>query len=68
MTGDIPWATLPDGEEWMLRPVLEGLCRYESLKDGTLDLADLALLNDVLNAKSDNEALAYKMRAEQYGE
>ncbi len=68
MTGDIPWATLPDGEEWMLRPVLEGLCRYESLKDGTLDLADLALLNDVLNAKSDNEALAYKMRAEQYDE
>lgn len=52
----------------MLRPVLEGLCRYESLKDGTLDLADLALLNDVLNAKSDNEALAYKMRAEQYDE
>ncbi|WP_437177380.1 DUF6889 family protein, partial [Achromobacter ruhlandii] len=27
----------------MLAPVLEGLCKYESLKDGTLDLADIAL-------------------------
>lgn len=68
VTGDIEWVTLPDGEEWLLRPVLEGLCRYESLKDGTIDLADLALLNDVLNARADNEALAYKMRVEQYGE
>lgn len=51
-----------------MRPVLEGLCRYESLKDGTIDLADMALLNDVLNARADNEALAYKMRVEQYGE
>ena len=51
-----------------MRPVLEGLCRYESLKDGTIDLVDLALLNDVLNARADNEVLAYKMRVEQYGE
>ena len=39
-------------------PVIHGLCKFESLKDGTLDLADIALLNDALAVKSDNEALA----------
>lgn len=37
-----------------MRPVLEGLCKYESLKDGTLDLADIALMNDALTVKSIN--------------
>lgn len=39
-------------------PVLAGLCKYESLKDGTLDLADIALMNDALAVKLDNESLA----------
>ena len=68
MTGGEKWATLPDGEEWLLRPVLHGLCRYESLKDGSLDLADIALMYDVLNVKADNEALADLMRVVEYGE
>lgn len=34
------------------------MCRYESLKDGTLDLADIALMNDALAVKADNEARA----------
>ena len=34
------------GEDWLLRPVLRGLCRYESLKDGTLDLLDIAIMNE----------------------
>lgn len=37
-----------------MRPVLEGLCKYESLKDGTLDLADIALMNDALTVKNIN--------------
>jgi hypothetical protein len=32
-----------------------GLIRYESLIDGTLDLADVALLNDSLAVRADNE-------------
>ena len=36
------------------------MCRYESLKDGTLDLADIALMNDALAVKADNEMLANK--------
>lgn len=33
------------------------LCQYESLKDGSLDLADIALMNDTLLVRADNEAL-----------
>ena len=33
------------------------MCRYESLKDGTLDLADIALMNDLLAVRADNERL-----------
>ena len=46
---------LPDGEDWLLRPVLRGACRFESLIDGTMDLADVALLNDALDVQDENE-------------
>lgn len=49
---------MPGGEEVLLTPVLAGLCKYESLMDGTLDLADVMLLNDALAVKADNEFLA----------
>ncbi len=38
-----------------MRPVLRGLCRYESLLDGTLSLCDLAELNDALDVEAENE-------------
>lgn len=38
--------------------MLKGLCRYESLKDGTLGLEDVALMNDALDVDSDNQQLA----------
>lgn len=47
---------MPDGEDWLLRPVLEGCCRYESLLDGTLSLEDVAGLNDALDVRAENEA------------
>jgi hypothetical protein len=43
--------------------VIRGLCRFESLKDGTVDLADIALMNDALDVQSDNQLLL-----EQYNE
>lgn len=42
----------------MARPVLEGLCKYESLKDGTLTLSDIAEMNDWIMWDNDNRALA----------
>ncbi len=46
---------MSDGEDWLLRPVLEGLCQYESLKNGAIDLEDIAKMNDALDVKIENE-------------
>lgn len=47
---------MPDGEDWLWRPMAEGLCKYESVIDGTLGLEDIATMNDVLNVKFANQA------------
>lgn len=41
-----------------MAPVLAGLCKYESLNDGTLDICDIGLMNDALHVRGDNERLA----------
>jgi hypothetical protein len=46
---------MTNGEDWLMRPVLRGLCRYESLIDGTLGLIDIACMNDALNVLDENE-------------
>ncbi|WP_156908136.1 DUF6889 family protein [Desulfovibrio cuneatus] len=46
----------------MLRPVLQGMCRFESLKDSTLSLADVALMNDALDVQQENERRAMQAR------
>jgi hypothetical protein len=45
-----------DEEDWVMRPVLEGMCKYESLIDGTLSLVDVARMNEALEVKDENEA------------
>lgn len=47
--------TMATGEGWLLRPVVRGCCRYESLLDGTLSLEDVANLNDALDVQDENE-------------
>lgn len=41
-----------------MRPVLAGLCKYECLIDGSLGLEDIALMNDALDVREDNIAIA----------
>jgi hypothetical protein len=41
--------------DFVMRPVLAGMCKFESLKDGTLDLEDIFLMNDALDVKYENE-------------
>lgn len=41
-----------------MRPVLRSMCKFESLKDGTLGLEDIALMNDAIDVAADNERLA----------
>lgn len=38
-----------------MRPVLHGMCKYESLLDGTLGIEDVARMNDALDVKFENE-------------
>jgi hypothetical protein len=49
-----------DEEDWVMRPVIEGLCQYESLIDGTLGLFDLARMNEALDVQNENEARAHE--------
>jgi len=46
---------MPDDEDFLMRPVLRGMCRLESLIDGTLDLTDLAWANEALDVHDENE-------------
>jgi hypothetical protein len=38
-----------------MRPVVEGMIKYESLLSTTLDLADIARMNDALDVRLENE-------------
>lgn len=46
---------MQNGDDWLFRPVLAGCCRFESLKNGDLNIADIALLNHALDVKNENE-------------
>lgn len=49
-----------DKEDWVLRPVMRGMVKYESLIDGTLTLSDIALLNEAIDVESENTYRAHK--------
>lgn len=53
---------MPDESDWLMRPVIKGMCKFESLKNGKLDLADIALMNDALDVVADNEYLLIQER------
>lgn len=44
--------------DWLLRPVVRGYCSFEALKDGTIDLEDIALLNDAADLHDENQRRA----------
>lgn len=43
-----------------MRPVLKGMCRMESLRDGSIDLADVALMNDMIDIEIENNYRVHK--------
>ncbi len=51
----VSWVEMGSKEDWLMRPVIEGMCKYESLKDGTLDLEDIARMNEMLDVRMENE-------------
>ncbi|WP_392440508.1 DUF6889 family protein [Edwardsiella piscicida] len=40
---------------YLLDPVDAGLIPYNALRDGSIDLCDIALMNDYLAVKADNQ-------------
>jgi hypothetical protein len=50
---------LENNEDFLMRPVLRGLCKYESLIDGTLDLIDIMRMNNALDVDEHNKNVAY---------
>jgi uncharacterized protein DUF6889 len=56
---------MASGEDWLMRPVLEGLCGYESLINGTLDLFDIARMNESLDVKFENERRMHEALAKE---
>jgi hypothetical protein len=44
-----------DDEDWLMRPVLRGMCKYESLLDGTIGLEDIARMNEALLVENENQ-------------
>ncbi|CDG20693.1 conserved protein of unknown function [Xenorhabdus poinarii G6] len=48
-----------------MRPAHEFQFDYVSLKNGDIDLADIALMNDYLDVNAENEALIARWKDEQ---
>lgn len=46
---------MADGEDWLVRPAVERMCGYESLVNGVLSLEDVAVMNEALDVKAENE-------------
>lgn len=45
---------------WLLRPVARGKCQLKELHDGTYDLCDIALMNEMLDIEVENTYRAHK--------
>lgn len=49
---------MADGTDWLMRPVLAGLIPYTALLDGSVDLVDIARMNDALDIETTNRRRA----------
>lgn len=50
-----------------MRPVVKNMCLFESLKNGKIDLADIALMNDALDVLAENNQIAQRYNENQNG-
>jgi hypothetical protein len=44
-----------NARDWLYRPVIAGMCKVESLYDGTLDLEAIDDMNEALDAAEERE-------------
>lgn len=52
---------MTDDEDWVMRPVVEGLCLYESLLDGKIGLEDIDRMNEALDVRQRNRETARRL-------
>jgi hypothetical protein len=45
---------MTSGEDWLMRPVVAGMCKYESLLEGNIRLLDIAKMNEALDLRDYN--------------
>lgn len=53
--GGVSYISLGDEIDFIMKPVLRGLCKYESMIDGTLSIYDVALLNATIDVYDENQ-------------
>jgi hypothetical protein len=49
---------MAEQEDWLFRPVLRGMLAAESLVNGAVDLAFVALLNEAIDVEQENQLRA----------
>jgi hypothetical protein len=54
-----------ESEDWLFRPVMRNMIRAESLLDGTIDLAYIALLNEAIDVENENQRREHRYQAAQ---
>jgi hypothetical protein len=47
---------MPDDLDWLYGPISAGWLKYESLIDGTVNLDDIAEMNEALAVQAENRA------------
>lgn len=58
---------LPDGKDWLMAPVIAGMCSYRDLLEGPIDLFALAEMNDALTIRDENTRRAQAAQEEEAG-
>lgn len=58
---------MADGEGWLMRPVMRGMCSYESLVSGAVDLCDLARMNEAIDIDDENRKRVSEWANKQHG-
>ena len=53
---------MTSGEDFLMRPVIDGLCNYESLTDNTLSLLDVTKMNEALDVRAENQFRLREMK------
>lgn len=46
---------MPNGEEWYLKPIDLGFYTYAQLKDGSIQIEDIAEINDYISTANENQ-------------